>query len=101
MFFMAKRRVVRNNRNDNRNGGHMLDARVVSLTLGSVLGIVYLFWVLVIAVLYSGMMRGYGMMGRGGLGVSVLVGLIQVVIVGLVVGVLYAALYNYFTRKVR
>jgi len=95
---MAKKRIIRNN---NRDGSkHGLDARVVSLTLGSVLGIVYLFWVIVIAVLYSGMMRGYGMMGRG-LWSGVLVGLIQVVIVGLIVGVLYAALYNYFTRKLR
>lgn len=102
------RRTKRNGNGSQRK----LDARVVSLTLASVFGILYLACALLFAMFPWGMMNAAStmfhgfdmmriarttMMGGG----NIVFGLLEVVLLGLVIGWLYALLYNYFTKKVR
>ena len=94
---MAKRKIV-----VREHGKNKLDARVVSLTLASLFGIVYLVWILVVGLFTWGMMgKGYGMMAGRNIGSGLFPGLLNAIVFGLVVGFLYALLYNYFTKKVR
>ena len=89
----------------------LLNPKVVSLSLASVFGIVYIVCALLFALFPLGMMvatstlfHGFNMMAIAGTNMmlgSVVLGLIEMVILGLLVGWLFAVVYNALLEKAR